>query len=93
MTSQAKERAGLRPDNFAIRDKPQGKRSSAGWSWLRLIAYCFIAFVLSAHLHYKLPTPKTHRGVDPETGAVEFSERNAVETISYLSDTLGYRKY
>ncbi|KAI8340698.1 hypothetical protein BC941DRAFT_371108 [Chlamydoabsidia padenii] len=91
MASQRKDESVFRPDNFSEMDKSSGKRSSVGWSWLWLIGYCLFAFLLSAHLHYKLPTPKTHLGVNPETGAVEFSERNAIETISYLSDTLGYR--
>ncbi|KAI8338731.1 hypothetical protein BC941DRAFT_460874 [Chlamydoabsidia padenii] len=72
-------------------DTTLNKRSGMVWSWIRLIGYCCIAVMLSTHLHYRLPTPKTHRGVDPKTGLAEFSERNAIETISYLSDTLGYR--
>lgn len=70
-----------------------GARQGAASSWARLIFYWIVAIAIATHLHYKLPSPKQHRGVDPDTGMTEFSEYNALETISYLSDTLGYRKY
>ena len=70
-----------------------GVRQGAVVSWTRLIFYWIAAIAIATHLHYKLPSPKQHRGVDPETGVTEFSEHKAMETISYLSDTLGYRKY
>ncbi|KAI9497389.1 hypothetical protein BDB00DRAFT_804285 [Zychaea mexicana] len=60
-------------------------------SWFRLFACWVFAIAVATHLHYKLPEPKSHRGVDPTTGNTEFSEHNAMETIAYLSDTLGYR--
>lgn len=68
-------------------------RQGAATSWARLIFYWIAAIAIATHLHYKLPSPKQHRGVDPDTGVTEFSEHNAMKTISYLSDTLGYRKY
>ncbi|KAI8140930.1 hypothetical protein BJV82DRAFT_621619 [Fennellomyces sp. T-0311] len=69
----------------------EGTSSGAFGSWFRLLTCWIVAIVVATHLHYKLPLPKTHRGVDPTTGISEFSEYNAMETISYLSDTLGYR--
>ncbi|CAO3577048.1 unnamed protein product [Absidia cylindrospora] len=91
MTFQGKDNTDFEPAYFSKLDNNLDRRSGAGWSWLRLIGYCIIAVMISTHLHYKLPAPKTHRGIDPKTGLVEFSERNAIDTISYLSDTLGYR--
>ncbi|KAI9305107.1 hypothetical protein BJ944DRAFT_162332 [Cunninghamella echinulata] len=67
------------------------QRSGVVWSWFKLISYSLIAIIFSCHLHYNLPDPVAHRGINPKNGLSEFSERNAIETISYLSDTLGYR--
>ncbi|KAI8083071.1 uncharacterized protein BX664DRAFT_339762 [Halteromyces radiatus] len=93
MTIRGKNSLDFEPTYFSKMDSDLSKRSGGGggWSWFQLISCCFLAILLSTHFHYKLPEPKTHRGVDPNTGLVEFSERNAIETISYLSDTLGYR--
>ncbi|KAL0095054.1 hypothetical protein J3Q64DRAFT_1653385 [Phycomyces blakesleeanus] len=66
-------------------------RPGALASWFRIIVYCLLAIVIAKHLHYRLPEPKTHRGINPETGLNEFSEYNAVETMAYLSETIGYR--
>ncbi|KAI9008790.1 hypothetical protein CLU79DRAFT_800107 [Phycomyces nitens] len=66
-------------------------RPGALSSWFRIITYCIVAIAIAKHLHYRLPEPKTHRGVNPETGLNEFSEYNAVETMAYLSETIGYR--
>ncbi|ORZ24635.1 hypothetical protein BCR42DRAFT_403350 [Absidia repens] len=91
MNIQKEKNKDFGPTHLSRMDDLLGKRPGAGSSWLRLIGYCLIAILLSTHLHYKLPEPKTHRGVDLKTGMTEFSERNAMETISYLSDTLGHR--
>ncbi|KAG0163832.1 hypothetical protein DFQ28_011149 [Apophysomyces sp. BC1034] len=69
---------------------PDSSRIGAARSWFRFIAYCVCAMIIATHLHYRLPTPKSQRGV-VHKGVSEFSEHNAMETISYLSDTLGYR--
>lgn len=55
-------------------------------SWSRLVVCWLLAIAVATHFHYKLPTPRAR-----STGT-EFSEHNAMQTISYLSDTLGYRK-
>ncbi|KAI9318759.1 hypothetical protein BX666DRAFT_1855668 [Dichotomocladium elegans] len=70
-----------------------GARQGALVSWLRLLMYWALAITIATRLHYRLPAPKSHRGQNPDTGLAEFSEYNAMETISYLADTLGYRKY
>ncbi|KAI9266828.1 hypothetical protein BDA99DRAFT_506777 [Phascolomyces articulosus] len=79
-------------DPVSISEKAIVESSGGAFgSWFRLLACWVFAIALATHLHYKLPEPKIHRGVDPDTGYTEFSEHNAMETISYLSDTLGYR--
>ncbi|KAI8370366.1 uncharacterized protein BYT42DRAFT_582089 [Radiomyces spectabilis] len=77
--------------SFDDEKKPRVKTTGAWSSWLRLLSYCGIAFTLATYLHYRLPSPDTHRGIHPTTGQTQFSEYNAMKTISYLSDTLGYR--
>lgn len=66
--------------------------STVAWSWSRLVLYWILAIVLGTWLHYRLPAPRAHRGPDPLTNDDGFSEHNAMETIAYLSDTLGYRR-
>jgi hypothetical protein len=61
-------------------------------SYLLLGTYLIAAIILGSSLHYQLPEPKTHRGISPLVDAGEFSEYNAIETLTYLGDTLGYRK-
>ncbi|ORX49385.1 hypothetical protein DM01DRAFT_1338070 [Hesseltinella vesiculosa] len=83
---------GKGPIDFAsMKETRPIQRPGVVWSWLRLLLYCGVAIYLSFQLHYKLPTPKIHHGVHPETDQPEFSEFNAIQTISYLSDTIGYR--
>lgn len=60
-------------------------------SYLLLAVYVISAILLGSSLHYQLPQPKTHRGISPQVDAAEFSEYNAVETLTYLGETLGYR--
>jgi hypothetical protein len=60
-------------------------------SYLLLAVYVLAAVLLGSSLHYQLPQPKSHRGISPQTDAAEFSEYNALETITYLGETLGYR--
>ncbi|CAM0140646.1 hypothetical protein VKS41_006671 [Umbelopsis sp. WA50703] len=60
-------------------------------SYLLLGTYLIAAIILGSSLHYQLPEPKTHRGISPLVDAGEFSEYNAIETLTYLGDTLGYR--
>ncbi|CAO3689480.1 unnamed protein product [Umbelopsis ramanniana] len=60
-------------------------------SYLLLAVYVLSAVLLGSSLHYQLPQPKSHRGISPQTDAAEFSEYNALETITYLGETLGYR--
>lgn len=62
-------------------------------SYLLLGTYLIAAILLGSSLHYQLPQPKTHRGISPLVDAGEFSEYNAIETLTYLGDTLGYRKF
>ncbi|KAI8070896.1 hypothetical protein BC940DRAFT_235259 [Gongronella butleri] len=74
-----------------LHPEPAARRSGVLLSWLRLAVYCFTAIFFSYQLHYRVPAPKTHRGVSPVSHQAEFSEYNAMSTISYLSDTIGYR--
>lgn len=60
-------------------------------SYLLLAVYVLTAVLLGSSLHYRLPQPKLHRGISPQVDAAEFSEYNAVETLTYLGETLGYR--
>ncbi|GAB5585290.1 hypothetical protein Unana1_00190 [Umbelopsis nana] len=60
-------------------------------SYLLLAVYVLTAVLLGSSLHYQLPQPKLHRGISPQVDAAEFSEYNAVETLTYLGETLGYR--
>ncbi|KAI7862013.1 hypothetical protein BDF14DRAFT_1861093 [Spinellus fusiger] len=66
------------------------ERPGALKSWTRLLVYCIVACLIARYFHYRLPAPKTHRNLLPPQKD-EFSEYNAVETMSYLSDTIGYR--
>jgi hypothetical protein len=61
-------------------------------SWFSLIASAFLGIALAFHFHYKVPAPTNHLGYN-EQGVSDFSERNAINIISHLSDTIGYRKY
>lgn len=61
-------------------------------SWLTLIASTFFGIALAFHFHYKVPSPTNHLGYNTETGLSDFSEHNAMNIISHLSDTIGYRK-
>lgn len=62
-------------------------------SWLTLIFSILLGIAVAFHFHYKLPAPANHLGINPQTGLSDFSERNAVNIISHLSDTIGYRKH
>ncbi|KAG2227737.1 hypothetical protein INT45_004779 [Circinella minor] len=93
-TLRKKNRDNVGLDPVSVSEKTiveEGGAHGGLGSWLRLLACWIFAITLATHLHYKLPEPKGHRGVDLDTGYTEFSEYNAMETISYLSDTLGYR--
>ena len=95
-TLRKKNRDDVGLDPVSVSEKAiveEGGAHGGFGSWLRLLACWTFAITLATHLHYRLPEAKGHRGVDPDTGYTEFSEHNAMETISYLSDTLGYRKF
>lgn len=92
MATVKKKSIDFEPAYFSKMDNNITQRSGVVWSWIKLIGYCLIAIAFSCHLHYKLPEPISHRGINPKNGLAEFSERNAIETIHYLADTLGYRK-
>lgn len=62
-------------------------------AWLLICASTFLGMYFSFCLHYRLPSPTNQLGFSPETSLSEFSEKNAIETISYLSETIGYRKF
>lgn len=61
-------------------------------SWLTLLLSTFFGISLAFHFHYKVPAPTNHLGFNKETGLSDFSEYNAMNIISHLSDTIGYRK-
>jgi hypothetical protein len=60
-------------------------------SWLLVLASIFAGMCLSFRLHYQLPSPANHLGLNLKTNITEFSEKNAIKAISYLSETVGYR--
>ncbi|KAG1379989.1 hypothetical protein G6F61_004455 [Rhizopus arrhizus] len=60
-------------------------------SWLLVLASIFAGMCLSFRLHYQLPSPVNHLGLNLKTNITEFSEKNAIKAISYLSETVGYR--
>lgn len=60
-------------------------------SWLLVVAGIFAGMCLSFRLHYQLPSPANHLGLNLKTNTAEFSEKNAIKAISYLSETVGYR--
>lgn len=62
-------------------------------AWLLICTSTFLGMYLSFCLHYRLPSPTNQFDFSPETSLSEFSEKNAIETISYLSETIGYRKF
>ncbi|KAF7728296.1 hypothetical protein EC973_006471 [Apophysomyces ossiformis] len=65
-------------------------RMNAVQSWFRFVIYCLCAIAISTYLHYRLPMPQSQRSA-AQKDISGFYEDNAMETISYLSDTLGYR--
>lgn len=62
-------------------------------SWLTLILSTLLGISLAFHFHYKVPAPTNHNGYNSKTGLSDFSEHNAIQIVSHLSDTIGYRKY
>ncbi|OBZ86311.1 putative endoplasmic reticulum metallopeptidase 1 [Choanephora cucurbitarum] len=60
-------------------------------SWFILIAAILSGFSIAFCLHYRLPAPTHHDGYNPVTGLSDFSESNAMDIISHLSDRIGYR--
>ncbi|KAI8330916.1 hypothetical protein BD560DRAFT_416096 [Blakeslea trispora] len=60
-------------------------------SWLMLILTILSGFSIAFRLHYRLPTPANHDGYNLVTGLSDFSESNAIDVISHLSDRIGYR--
>lgn len=67
------------------------KKVLSSWSILIFSVVCGIS--LAFHNHYKVPLPSNHDGFNKETGLSDFSEHNAMNIISHLSDTIGYRKF
>lgn len=62
-------------------------------SWFALVLSTLLGISIAFHFHYKVPDPTNHLGYNEKTGLSDFSEHNAIQTISHLSDTIGYRKY
>ncbi|KAI7903657.1 uncharacterized protein BX663DRAFT_485772 [Cokeromyces recurvatus] len=60
-------------------------------SWLIVILSIFCGMSLACYFHYKIPLPTNHLGYNTKTGLSDFSESNAMNIISHLSDTIGYR--
>ena len=60
-------------------------------SWFTVVLSSVLGIALAYHFHYQVPLPANHLGYN-EQGLSDFSERNAVNIISHLSDTIGYRK-
>lgn len=77
--------------------KPNGttssrsKRLSLFVSILWVVFCIIIAISVGIRLHYRLPAPKDHNGFNPVTNVPEFSERNAMAIIQWLSGRIGYR--
>lgn len=60
-------------------------------SWFAVILSSLCGIALAFHFHYKVPLPANHHGFNSE-GVSDFSEHNAVNIISHLSDNIGYSK-
>ncbi|KAI9261247.1 hypothetical protein EDC94DRAFT_562078 [Helicostylum pulchrum] len=60
-------------------------------SWAALVLSTLLGISIAFHFHYKVPDPTNHLGYNEKTGLSDFSEHNAIQTISHLSDTIGYR--
>ncbi|CAO3631472.1 unnamed protein product [Mucor hiemalis] len=59
-------------------------------SWFKLVLSIFAGISLAYYFHYKVPAPANHQGYNDQ-GISNFSEHNAMNIISHLSDTIGYR--
>jgi hypothetical protein len=84
MPGQAKRRPG--------EGSGERTRSKILGSWFTVILSALCGIALAFHFHYKVPLPANHLGYNAETGLSDFSELNAMNIISHLSDTIGYRK-
>ncbi|KAI8084064.1 uncharacterized protein B0P05DRAFT_536029 [Gilbertella persicaria] len=60
-------------------------------SWFTVILTVLCGFTLAFRFHYTVPEPANHNGYNAKTGLSDFSESNAINIISHLSDTIGYR--
>lgn len=61
-------------------------------SWFTMILSSLCGIALAFHFHYKVPLPANHHGFNTE-GVSDFSEHNAINIISHLSNTIGYSEY
>lgn len=60
-------------------------------SWFAVILSSLCGIALAFHFHYKVPLPANHHGFNSD-GVSDFSEHNAINIISHLSDNIGYSK-
>ncbi|UZJ56054.1 hypothetical protein CBS101457_005374 [Exobasidium rhododendri] len=72
---------------------PPPSVAGASWSWshlLLLLGFNLALMAMTLWSHYHLPTPRSIE-VESLTSPAHFSEQAALEHISVLSDTIGYR--
>ncbi|KAI9484020.1 MAG: hypothetical protein EXX96DRAFT_560529 [Benjaminiella poitrasii] len=79
--------------NFFSMNGPEEKRTRRNilLSWSIVVLSIFCGISMASYFHYKIPSPTNHLGYNTKTGLSDFSENNAMNIISHLSDTIGYR--
>ncbi|KAI8997490.1 hypothetical protein BDB01DRAFT_840777 [Pilobolus umbonatus] len=75
----------------ALHGAEQRTLKSVVTSWVVILISILLGASVACHFHYQIPEPANHLGFNPKTGLSDFSEHNAMEIISHLSETIGYR--